>query len=182
MSIHTKSLAKRQFYTIHTVPQNTHATPKNPSEKYKSRSPVTQNPPSRDSHIHFHLIKKATSRPSPSASALMFLGSRTSVRTPLLKNMFFSILPQNIRSNAWHIHRELLYLPRWRHTPLPRAQKMRGFFCTPQRAGIQRVTSVSREIPENFSKFSSPKIWSVCQNSVPLHSQIRNEAHDASQI
>ena len=64
----------------------------------------------------------------------------------------------------------------------PESAKLRDFFCTPQRAGIQRVTSVSREIPENFSKISSPKIWRVCQKSVPLHSQIRNEAYNTSQI
>ena len=66
--------------------------------------------------------------------------------------------------------------------PPPESAKLRDFFCTPQRAGIQRVTSVSREIPENFSKISSPKIWCVCQKSVPLHSQIRNEAYNTSQI
>ena len=63
-----------------------------------------------------------------------------------------------------------------------RERKIARFFCTPQRAGIQRVTSVSREIPKNFSKISSPKIWCVCQKSVPLHSQIRNEAYNTSQI
>ena len=63
-----------------------------------------------------------------------------------------------------------------------RERKIARFFCTPQRAGIQRVTPVSREIPENFSKISSPKIWCVCQKSVPLHSQIRNEAYNTSQI
>ena len=71
---------------------------------------------------------------------------------------------------------------RKRSCPPPESAKLRDFFCTPQRAGIQRVTSVSREIPENFSKFSSPKIWCVCQKSVPLHSQIRNEAYNISQI
>ena len=69
-----------------------------------------------------------------------------------------------------------------RACPPPESAKLRDFFCTPQRAGIQRVTPVSREIPENFSKISSPKIWCVCQKSVPLHSQIRNEAYNASQI
>ena len=64
----------------------------------------------------------------------------------------------------------------------PESAKMRDFFCTPQRAGIQRVTPVSREIPENFSKISLPKIWCVCQKSVPLHSQNRNEAYNTSQI
>ena len=39
-----------------------------------------------------------------------------------------------------------------RSCPPPESAKLREFFCTPQRAGIQRVTSVSREIPENFSK------------------------------
>ena len=63
-----------------------------------------------------------------------------------------------------------------------RERKNARFFCTPQRAGIQRVTSVSREIPENFSKISSPKMWCVCQKSVPLHSQIRHEAYNTSQI
>ena len=66
--------------------------------------------------------------------------------------------------------------------PPPESAKLRDFFCTPQRVRIQRVTSVSREIPENFSKISSPKIWCVCQKSVPLHSQIRNEAYNTSQI
>ena len=69
-----------------------------------------------------------------------------------------------------------------RACPPPESAKLRDFFCTPQRAGIQRVTPVSREIPENFSKISSPKIWCVCQKSVPLHSQIRNEAYNTSQI
>ena len=69
-----------------------------------------------------------------------------------------------------------------RSCPPPESAKLRDFFCTPQRAGIQRVTSVSREIPENFSKISLPKIWCVCQKSVPLHSQIRNEAYNTSQI
>ena len=69
-----------------------------------------------------------------------------------------------------------------RACPPPESAKLRDFFCTPQRAGIQRVTSVSREIPENFSKISSLKIWCVCQKSVPLHSQIRNEAYNTSQI
>ena len=69
-----------------------------------------------------------------------------------------------------------------RSCPPPESAKLRDFFCTPQRAGIQRVTSVSREIPENFSKISSPKIWRVCQKSVPLHSQNRNEAYNTSQI
>ena len=69
-----------------------------------------------------------------------------------------------------------------RACPPPESAKLREFFCTPQRAGIQRVTPVSREIPENFSKISSPKIWCVCQKSVPLHSQIRNEAYNTSQI
>ena len=69
-----------------------------------------------------------------------------------------------------------------RSCPPPESAKLRDFFCTPQRAGIQRVTSVSREIPENFSKISSPKIWCVCQKSVPLHSQIRNEAYNTSRI
>ena len=69
-----------------------------------------------------------------------------------------------------------------RSCPPPESAKLRDFFCTPQRAGIQRVTSVSREIPENFSKISSPKIWCVCQKSVPLHSQNRNEAYNTSQI
>ena len=69
-----------------------------------------------------------------------------------------------------------------RSCPPPESAKMRDFFCTPQRAGIQRVTSVSREIPENFSKISSPKIWCVCQKSVPLHSQNRNEDYNTSQI
>ena len=69
-----------------------------------------------------------------------------------------------------------------RACPPPESAKLRDFFCTPQRAGIQSVTSVSREIPENFSKISSPKIWCVCQKSVPLHSQIRNEAYNTSQI
>ena len=69
-----------------------------------------------------------------------------------------------------------------RSCPPPESAKLRDFFCTPQRAGIQRVTSISREIPENFSKISSPKIWCVCQKSVPLHSQIRNEAYNTSQI
>ena len=69
-----------------------------------------------------------------------------------------------------------------RSCPPPESAKLRDFFCTPQRAGIQRVTSVSREIPENFSKISSSKIWCVCQKSVPLHSQIRNEAYNTSQI
>ena len=69
-----------------------------------------------------------------------------------------------------------------RACPPPESAKLRDFFCTPQRAGIQRVASVSREIPENFSKISSPKIWCVCQKFVPLHSQIRNEAYNTSQI
>ena len=69
-----------------------------------------------------------------------------------------------------------------RACPPPESAKLRDFFCTPQRAGIQRVAPVSREIPENFSKISSPKIWCVCQKSVPLHSQIRNEAYNTSQI
>ena len=69
-----------------------------------------------------------------------------------------------------------------RSCPPPESAKLRDFFCTPQRVRIQRVTSVSREIPENFSKISSPKIWCVCQKSVPLHSQIRNEAYNTSQI
>ena len=69
-----------------------------------------------------------------------------------------------------------------RACPPPESAKLRDFFCTPQRAGIQRVASVSREIPENFSKISSSKIWCVCQKSVPLHSQIRNEAYNTSQI
>ena len=67
-----------------------------------------------------------------------------------------------------------------RSCPPPESAKLRDFFCTPQRAGIQRVTPVSREIPENFSKISSPKIWCVCQKSVPLHSQNRNEAYNTS--
>ena len=71
---------------------------------------------------------------------------------------------------------------RKRSCPPPESAKLRDFFCAPQRAGIQRVTSVSRGIPENFSKISSPKIWCVCQKSVPLHSKIRNEAYNASQI
>ena len=69
-----------------------------------------------------------------------------------------------------------------RSCPPPESAKLRDFFCTPQRAGIQRVTSVLREISENFSKISSPKIWCVCQKSVPLHSQNRNEAYNTSQI
>ena len=69
-----------------------------------------------------------------------------------------------------------------RSCPPPESAKLRDFFCTPQRTGIQRVTPVSREIPENFSKISSSKIWCVCQKSVPLHSQIRNEAYNTSQI
>ena len=69
-----------------------------------------------------------------------------------------------------------------RACPPPESAKLRDFFCTPQRAGIQRVASVSREIPENFSKISSSKIWCVCQKSVPLHSQNRNEAYNTSQI
>ena len=69
-----------------------------------------------------------------------------------------------------------------RSCPPPESAKLRDFFCTPQRAGIQRVTPVSREIPENFPKISSPKIWCVCQKSVPLHSQIRNEAYNTSRI
>ena len=69
-----------------------------------------------------------------------------------------------------------------RSCPPPESAKLRDFFCTPQRAGIQRVSTVSREISENFSKISSPKIWCVCQKSVPLHSQIRNEAYNTSQI
>ena len=69
-----------------------------------------------------------------------------------------------------------------RACPPPESAKLRDFFCTPQRVRIQRVTSVSREIPENFSKISSPKIWCVCQKSVPLHSQNRNEAYNTSQI
>ena len=69
-----------------------------------------------------------------------------------------------------------------RSCPPPESAKLRDFFCTPQRAGIQRVTPVSREIPENFSKISSPKIWCVCQKSVSLHSQIRNEAYNTSRI
>ena len=69
-----------------------------------------------------------------------------------------------------------------RSCPPPESAKLRDFFCTPQRVRIQRVTSVSREIPENFSKISSPKIWCVCQKSVPLHSQIRNEAYNTSRI
>ena len=69
-----------------------------------------------------------------------------------------------------------------RSCPPPESAKLRDFFCTPQRAGIQRVTPVSREIPENFSKISSPKIWCVRQKSVPLHSQNRNEAYNTSQI
>ena len=106
--------------------------------------------------------------------------------------------------HAWQISAEFLLLPRWTQTfparqhtgksahlpaigrkrtcPPPESAKLRDFFCTPQRAGIQRVTPVSREIPENFSKISSPKIWCVCQKSVPLHSQIRNEAYNTSQI
>ena len=68
------------------------------------------------------------------------------------------------------------------HVRRTRAQNCAIFFFTTQRTGIQRVTSVSREIPENFSKISSPKIWCVCQKSVPLHSQNRNEAYNASQI
>ena len=71
---------------------------------------------------------------------------------------------------------------RKRSCPPPESAKLRDFFCTPQRAGIQRVTPVSREIPENFSKISSPKIWWVCQKSVPLHSQNRNEAYNTLQI
>ena len=69
-----------------------------------------------------------------------------------------------------------------RSCPPPESAKLRVFFCTPQRAGIQRVTPVSREIPENFSKISSSKIWCVFQKSVPLHSQNRNEAYNTSQI
>ena len=69
-----------------------------------------------------------------------------------------------------------------RSCPPPESAKLRDFFCTPQRAGIQRVAPVSREITENFSKISLPKIWCVCQKSVPLHSQIRNEACNTSQI
>ena len=71
---------------------------------------------------------------------------------------------------------------RKRSCPPPESAKLRDFFCTPQRAGIQQVTPVSREIPENFSKISSPKIWCVRQKSVPLHSQNRNEAYNTSQI
>ena len=69
-----------------------------------------------------------------------------------------------------------------RPCPPPESAKLRDFFCTPQRVRIQRVTSVSREIPENFSKISSPKIWCVRQKSVPLHSQNRNEVYNTSQI
>ena len=69
-----------------------------------------------------------------------------------------------------------------RSCPPPESAKLRDFFCTPQRVRIQRVTSVSREIPENFSKIASPKIWCVRQKSVPLHSQNRNEAYNTSQI
>lgn len=69
-----------------------------------------------------------------------------------------------------------------RACPPPESAKLRDFFCTPQRAGIQRVAPASREITENFSKISLPKIWCVCQKSVPLHSQIRNEACNTSQI
>ena len=69
-----------------------------------------------------------------------------------------------------------------RSCPPPESAKLRDFFCTPQRAGIQRVAPASREITENFSKISLPKIWCVCQKSVPLHSQIRNEACNTSQI
>ena len=36
---------------------------------------------------------------------------------------------------------------RKRSCPPPESAKLRDFFCTPQRAGIQRVTPVSREIP-----------------------------------
>ena len=34
-----------------------------------------------------------------------------------------------------------------RPCPPPESAKLRDFFCTPQRAGIQRVAPVSREIP-----------------------------------
>ena len=69
-----------------------------------------------------------------------------------------------------------------RSCPPPESAKLRDFFARAQRVRIQRVASVSREIPENFSKISSPKIWCVCQKSVPLHSQNRNEAYNTSQI
>ena len=35
-----------------------------------------------------------------------------------------------------------------------------------------------REITKFFFKKTSPNIWLECENSVPLHSQIRNEAYD----
>ena len=95
------------------------------------------------------------------------------------------IAPLDIKIPARQHTGKPAHLPaigRKRSCPPPESAKLRDFFCTPQRAGIQRVTSVSREIPENFSKISSPKIWCVCQKFVPLHSQIRNEAYNTSQI
>ena len=95
------------------------------------------------------------------------------------------IAPLNIKNPARLPTGKSALLPASGHKracPPPESAKLRDFFCTPQRAGIQRVTSVSREIPENFSKISSPKIWCVCQKSVPLHSQNRNEAYNTSQI
>ena len=95
------------------------------------------------------------------------------------------IAPLDIKNPARLLTGKSALLPtsgRNRSCPPPESAKLRDFFCTPQRAGIQRVTSVSREIPENFSKISSSKIWCVCQKSVPLHSQIRNEAYNTSQI
>ena len=95
------------------------------------------------------------------------------------------ICPVGHKNSRPSAHRQSALLPASGHKrscPPPESAKLRDFFCTPQRAGIQRVTPVSREIPENFSKISSPKIWCVCQKSVPLHSQIRNEAYNISQI
>ena len=95
------------------------------------------------------------------------------------------IAPLDIKNPARQPTGKTALLPTSGHKracPPPESAKLRDFFCTPQRAGIQRVAPASREITENFSKISLPKIWCVCQKSVPLHSQIRNEACNTSQI
>ena len=68
------------------------------------------------------------------------------------------------------------------HVRRPRAQNCAIFFARRNALAFSELRPFQEKFPKISPKFLRQKIWCVCQKSVPLHSQIRNEAYNTSQI
>ena len=69
-----------------------------------------------------------------------------------------------------------------RSCPPPESAKLRDFFARRNALAFSVLRPFQEKFPKISPKFLRQKIWCVCQKSVPLHSQNRNEAYNTSQI